>query len=92
MAEEASTEESVFNINIGRAMDVPVTRRAGTAVSEIRRFIVRHMKTDPADVWIDGHVSEYIWARGARNPPRMVTVKAVKFEDGLVEVSFPDEE
>lgn len=50
------------------------------------------MKTEPADVWIDGHVSEYIWTRGARKPPTKVTVKAVKFEDGLVEVSFPDEE
>ncbi len=92
MAEEASTEEAVFNINISKAKQVPVTRRASTAISEIRRFVVRHMKTDPNDVWIDGHVSEYIWARGARKPPTKVTVKAVKFEDGLVEVSFPDEE
>lgn len=92
MAEEASTEESVFNISLGRAKGVPITRRASTAVTEIRNFIVRHMKTDPDDVWIDGHVSEYLWARGARNPPTKVTVKAVKFEDGLVEVSFPDEE
>lgn len=73
-------------------MGVPVTRRAGTAVTIIRQYIVRHMKTEPDDVWIDGHVSEYLWARGARHPPTKVTVKAVKFEDGLVEVSFPDEE
>lgn len=92
MAEEATTEEAVFNINISRAKGVPVTRRASSAISEIRNFVVRHMKTDPEDVWIDGHVSEYIWARGARKPPTKVTVKAVKFEDGLVEVSFPDEE
>ncbi len=71
---------------------MPITRRAGTAISEIKRYIVRHMKTDPGNVWIDRHVNEYIWRRGARTPPTMVTVKAVKFEDGLVEVSFPDEE
>lgn len=92
MAEEATTEEAVFNINLGKARGVPVSKRANAAISEIRKFIVQHMKTEPADVWIDGHVSEYIWTRGARKPPTKVTVKAVKFEDGLVEVSFPEAE
>ena len=91
MADEITTEEAVFNISLRRIKDVPRTRRAIAAISQIRQFVVRHMKTTPDDVWIDGHVGEYIWSRGIKNPPSKITVRAVKFEDGLVEVSFPDE-
>ncbi|MBX8643336.1 MAG: 50S ribosomal protein L31e [Thermoplasmata archaeon] len=70
---------------------VPRTRRAAASIAHIRKFIVQHLKVEPEDVWIDGHVAEYIWSRGIRKPPMKITVKAVKFEDGLVEVSFPEE-
>lgn len=91
MAEEITTEEAVFNVSLRHVKNLPRTRRAVSAISQIRKFVVRHMKANPEDVWIDGHVGEYIWSKGIQSPPSRITIKAVKFEDGLVEVSFPDE-
>ena len=34
--------------------------------------------------------NEKLWENGMRNPPSKITVKAVKFEDGLVEVSLAE--
>lgn len=65
-------------------------RRAGHAVETIRRFVVRHMKGRPEDVWIDPHLNEYLWERGIQHPPRRVRVKAIRFEDGLIEVDLLD--
>ena len=66
----------------------PRTKRAARAIKEIRDNIARHMKADVEKIWIDKSLNEKIWERGIQNPPRKITVKAVKFEDGLVEVSL----
>ncbi|MCI4331742.1 MAG: 50S ribosomal protein L31e [Thermoplasmata archaeon] len=63
-------------------------RRAGHALLTVRRFVTRHMKGQPEDVWIDPHLNEYIWARGIQYLPRNVRVKAIRFEDGLIEVDL----
>jgi large subunit ribosomal protein L31e len=63
-------------------------RRAGHALETVRRFIVRHMKGKSEDVWIDPHLNEYIWERGIQHLPRQVRVKAIRFEDGLIEVDL----
>ena len=68
----------------------PRTKRANRAATEVRNFIARHMKTDEEKVWIDTPVNEALWARGIQKPPRRIRVKAVKFEDGVVEVSLPE--
>ncbi len=63
-------------------------RRAGHALETVRRFIVRHMKGAPEDVWIDPRLNEHIWERGIQHIPRQVRVKAIRFEDGLIEVDL----
>jgi large subunit ribosomal protein L31e len=63
-------------------------RRAGHALETVRRFISRHMKGRSEDVWIDPHLNEYIWERGIQYLPRQVRVKAIRFEDGLIEVDL----
>jgi large subunit ribosomal protein L31e len=67
-------------------------RRAGHALSTVRRFVMRHMKGGLEDVWVDPRLNEYIWARGAQHLPRHVRVKAIRFEDGLIEVDLLEEE
>jgi large subunit ribosomal protein L31e len=52
---------------------------------------MRHMKAEEKNVWIDTKVNEAIWSRSIQKPPSKIMVKAVKFEDGLVEVSLPDQ-
>jgi len=88
MAEET---ESVYNIPLIKTKTVPTTERSRRAVEEIRGYIARHMKAEEKDVWIDPKVNEAVWARGKTAPPSKVRVKAVRFEDGLVEVSLPSE-
>ena len=67
----------------------PRTKRAKRAVKEVRENIMRHMKVDAEHVWIDQELNEKLWERGIQNPPSKITVHAVKFDDGLVEVSLP---
>ena len=83
---------------IGRIMVIPLratkqaprTRRAKRAVKEVRETIMRHMRVSEGNVWIDASVNEKLWENGMRNPPSKITVKAVKFEAGLVEVSLAE--
>ncbi len=63
-------------------------RRAGHALETIRRFVVRHMHGEREDVWIDPRLNEHIWERGIQHIPRQVRVKAIRFEDGLIEVDL----
>ena len=41
-------------------------------------------------IWIDKALNEKIWERGIQKPPKKITVKAVKYDDGLVEVSLAE--
>jgi large subunit ribosomal protein L31e len=63
-------------------------RRAGHALETVRRFVVRHMKGRREDVWIDPRLNEHIWERGVQHIPSYVRVKAIRFEDGLIEVDL----
>jgi large subunit ribosomal protein L31e len=83
MAEE---EERIYTIPLRTS--APRTKKASNAVKTIRKYITRHMKPDK--VWMDIDLNESIWTRGIQKPPANVRVKAVKFEDGLVEVSLPE--
>ena len=85
MSEEV---DRIITIPMRATKMAPRTKRAARAIKEIRDNIARHMKADVEKIWIDKSLNEKIWERGIQNPPRKITVKAVKFEDGLVEVSL----
>ncbi len=80
--------ERIITIPMRATKMAPRTKRAARAIKEIRDNIARHMKADADKIWIDKALNEKIWERGIQSPPKKVTVKAVKFEDGLVEVSL----
>ncbi|HLN51170.1 MAG: 50S ribosomal protein L31e [Thermoplasmata archaeon] len=67
-------------------------RRAGHALLTVRRFVVRHMKGKSENVWIDPRLNELIWERGIQSIPSKVRVKAIRFEDGLIEVDLLETE
>jgi large subunit ribosomal protein L31e len=92
MADQQTQTEFVFNIPLKEMKSVPYTIRANKAVIVVREYVMRHTKSAEKDVWIDGKVNEALWFRGIQKPPSKIKVKAVKFEDGLVEVSLPDEQ
>jgi len=93
--------ERVFTIPLKVTKQIPKTKRAPRAIKEIKEFVRRHMTDKSAaedeekelrkDVWIDFRLNELLWARGIENPPSKVRVKAIRFEDGLIEVSLPEE-
>jgi len=89
---ENEEKQVVFKIPLRAVEAGPRTDRANRAIIVVREYIMRHMKADEKNVWIDSKVNEAIWARSLSNPPMFITVKAVKFEDGLVEVSLPEEQ
>lgn len=63
-------------------------RRAGHALETVRRFVVRHLRGAPEDVWIDPRLNKRLWERGIQRIPSRVRVKAIRFEDGLIEVDL----
>ncbi|HIH01090.1 TPA: 50S ribosomal protein L31e [Thermoplasmata archaeon] len=93
--------ERVFTIPLTVTKQVPRTKRAPRAIKEIKEYVRRHMteKSSGAEedeelkkeVWIDYRLNERLWSNGIENPPSKVRVKAIRFEDGLIEVSLPEE-
>lgn len=84
-------EEQIMTIPLLTTKAAPRSKKSEKAVQEIRDYVAKHMKAKLEDVWIDKGINETVWARGMQKPPARVRVKAVKFEDGLVEVSLPEE-
>jgi len=84
-------DEKVMNITLSKTKMSPRSKRAKRAINEIRQHVVRHMKAKEDDIWIDHRLNEAIWVNGIQKPPLHIKVKAVKFEDGLVEVSLPED-
>ncbi len=80
--------ERVYVIPLRKVKNVPRTIRSPRAIRYVKEFIEKHMKTD--DVILDPSVNEKIWERGIQKIPPRIKVKAVKDEDGLVEVTLAD--
>jgi len=90
LAEKEETLERIYTIPLKRAIMSPRQRRAKRTINIIREFAIRHMKTD--NIRLSPELNEKIWERGIRSPPRRITVKMVKDEEGIVTISLPTEE
>jgi large subunit ribosomal protein L31e len=66
-------------------LNVPKYKRAKRAVSEVKTFLEKHMKSE--DIRIGPSLNEELWKNGIRNPPVRVTVTAVK-EDNVVKAEL----
>ena len=88
---EEEEEERIFTVPLSKCKNVPRIKRARVAIETIKTYIGSHMKVSEKDVWVDASVNNRIWARGVKKPPSRIRVKAIKFEDGLVEVSTLEE-
>lgn len=86
MSEEKVKELTrTYTIPLSRMMISPRHKRAKRAVSLIREFGTKHMKS--AEIHISPELNLILWKRGIRNPPRRVTVTMVRDENGLVIIS-----
>lgn len=82
--------ERIYVIPLRRAKIGPTSRAAPRAVNDIRHFLMRHMKVEQKNVWIDDSLNKEIWAHGKFWVPSKIRVRAVKFEDGVVEATLPE--
>jgi len=72
----------------------PVARykKTNKAVKSVKEFLARHMKIRDRDlnkIKLDIHLNEFLWARGIKNPPHKVKVKAIR-EGDIVRVELAE--
>jgi len=86
MAEEI---EKIYIIPL-RKNNFKTSKAAPTAVKRVKNYLTRHMKVEEKDIWMDDSLNNALWSKGKYNMPSKIRVKAVKFEDGVVEASLPE--
>ncbi|MBC7115209.1 MAG: large subunit ribosomal protein L31e [Archaeoglobi archaeon] len=85
-------EERIYTIPLRRKVQtVPRWRRSEKAVKVVREFLAKHMKAEIDKVKIDESINKKIWERGSQKPPARIRVRAVKFDDGVVEAELVKE-
>lgn len=81
--------ERIYSLRLRQKLvGYPRWLRAKKASIYLRNFLSRHMKVPPENVKIDEKVNELLWSRGAKWAPAKLRVRAVKFDDGIVEVEL----
>jgi len=85
-----AAEERIYTVPLGRAWIVPRHRRTEKAVTVLKAFVKRHMKS--TGIVIDPTVNEALWERGIRTPPRRIRVKLSKDDEGVVTVKLAETE
>jgi len=87
LSKQEAELERVYTVPLSRAWITARHKRTKRAVNILREFAERHMKS--SEIKIDTELNEQIWRRGITSPPRRITVKMSKDEDGLVTISLP---
>jgi large subunit ribosomal protein L31e len=92
MAEKDSSKEieRIYVVPLIRAKFGRSSLAAPRAVKQVRGFLTKHMKVDKEDIWIDDSLNRELWSKGKYKIPSKIRVRAVKFEDGVVEVTLPE--
>lgn len=57
-------------------LKVPIFKRTKRAISEVRKFIIRHMKVE--EVKICANLNHFLWEKGCTNPPSKIKIKTRK--------------
>ncbi len=79
--------ERTYNIPLRRKFQrAPKYRRAKRAVTEVKNFLSKHMKSN--DIKVGEQLNKHIWERGIKNPPHHVKVTAIKDDEGIVKVEM----
>lgn len=88
----AEVKEVSFNVNMGILIRAkyPDKKRAARAVKFIRTFVKRHARVpEDYDIKVRPELNEFLWSRGAGNPPGEVRVRVVLDDDEKVAVIWP---
>ena len=92
MAEKETEKEieRIYVIPLRKAKIGRASLAAPRAVKVVRSYLTKHMKVISDDIWIDDSLNRKLWSRGKFKTPSKIRVRAVKFEDGVVEVTIPE--
>lgn len=82
--------ERIYVIPLRRAKIGPTSRAVPRAIDDVRIFLTKHMKVEQKKVWIDDSLNKQLWSYGKFWVPSKIRVRAVKFEDGVVEATLPE--
>jgi large subunit ribosomal protein L31e len=63
-------------------------RKTEKAVTALRKFVVKHMKSD--NVFFGKYVNKELWKHGIKNPPHHVKISAKKDEKGKIVVELAE--
>jgi len=66
------------------------SKAAPTAVKRVKSYLSKHMKVEEKDIWMDDSLNNSLWEMGKYKIPSKIRVKAVKFDDGVVETYIPE--
>jgi large subunit ribosomal protein L31e len=86
MAEEV---ERIYIIPLKKT-GMKSSKAAPTAVKRVKSYLTKHMKVEAKDIWIDDSLNKALWSHGKYKIPGKIRVKAVKFDDGVVEAYLPE--
>ncbi len=79
--------ERVYNVPLRKEwLKAPKYKRTKKAVTALREFIMKHMKSD--NVKINKFVNLELWKHGIKNPPHHIKIKAIKHKDDSVMVEL----
>jgi len=92
MAEKESEKEieRIYVIPLRKAKIGRSSLAAPRALKQVRSYLTKHMKVDSEDIWIDDSLNKELWSQGKYKIPSKIRVRAVKFEDGVVEATVPE--
>lgn len=81
------TEERFYTINLRKGvMKVTRDKKSKKSINFIRNFLKKHMKAEK--VKIDKTITERVWESGDQKPPGKIRVRAVKDDEGVVNVEL----
>ncbi|MCS3922994.1 50S ribosomal protein L31e [Methanosalsum natronophilum] len=80
--------EQIYTIPLRVVKGTSKPNRANKAMNEIKKYLVRHMKSEENLIKIDKSVNEKIWEKGREKPPSSIRVRAARFEDGEIQVEL----
>ena len=81
-------KEKIITVNLTKAFDKPVTKRAKSALYILKKGVTKETRID--SIKISNKVNEFLWEKGLFKSKRKITVKLVKNKEGI-DVYLPDE-
>jgi large subunit ribosomal protein L31e len=84
---EIKVIERTYNVPLRKEFrKVPRYKKSKKAVTALKQFLVKHMKSD--NVKVGKSINEEIWKHGIKNPPHHVKVTVTKDDKGEVKAEL----